>query len=290
MPTRFVHLTDLHVNAPGLMDPGLLTDTSANLRHALELIAALGEKPDFVVVSGDLTNRGDAASYRVLRQILDNLDVPLLVALGNHDARSGFHEGFRGESADTPWFTSAVHGGVHVIVLDSLVPGRIGGNLDDEQFAFLARELEADSETAKLVVVHHPPDIGEVQDPDTWHYLDRAASDRLGAMLHGRHVAGVLSGHVHYDSVSIWNGVPLVTGAGLHAGTDKVRYDALRMVRSASIGLGRIEDGRLQMVFVPLPGDREVLRVIEWDALRAHDAAATMNDAEAADELMRGAA
>jgi 3',5'-cyclic AMP phosphodiesterase CpdA len=290
MPTRFVHLTDLHVNAPGLDDPGLLTDTTVTLRHALELIAALDEKPEFVVASGDLSNRGDAASYQALKEILDDLDVPLLLALGNHDTRAGFHEGYRGVASDAPWFMSAVHGGVHVITLDSLVPGRIGGNLDNEQFEFLARELDAYPDAAKLVIVHHPPDIGDIPDPDTWHYLDRGASDRLGAMLQGRHVAGVLSGHVHYDSVSIWNGVPLVTGAGLHAGTDKVRYDALRMVRSASIGLGSIEDDRLQMVFVPLPGNRELLRTIEWDALRAHDVAAAMNDADATDTLIRGAA
>jgi hypothetical protein len=44
------------------------------------------------------------------------------------------------------------------------------------------------------------------------------------------------------------------------------------------------------MVFVPLPGNRELLRTIEWDALRAHDVAAAMNDADATDTLMRGAA
>lgn len=290
MSTRFVHLTDLHVNAPGLEDPALLTDTTATLRHALELIAALDEKPAFVVASGDLTNRGDAASYRALKEILADLDVPLLVALGNHDGRAGFHEGFLGETADTPWFTSGVHGGVHVIVLDSLVAGRIGGDLDDEQFEFLARELDAHPDAAKLIVVHHPPDIGNTPDPDSWHYLDRAASDRLGGMLYGRNVAGVLSGHVHYDSVSVWNDALVVTGAGLHAGTDKVRYDALRMVRSASIGLGSVEDDRLQMVFVPLPGDRELLRQIEWDALRAHDAAAAMDQPGATEALLRGAA
>ncbi len=290
MPTRFVHLTDLHVNAPGLEDSSLLTDTTATLRHALELIAALDEKPAFVAVSGDLTNRGDAASYRALKEILADLDVPLLVALGNHDDRAGFHEGFRGQIADTPWFMSGVHGGVHVIVLDSLVPGRIGGNLDDGQFEFLARELDTQPDASKLVIVHHPPDTGNTPDPDSWHYLDRAASDRLGAMLNGRSIAGVLSGHVHYDSFSIWNGTPLVTGAGLYAGIDKVRYDALRLVRSASIGLGSIEDDRLQMVYVPLPGDRELLKQIEWDALRAHDAAAARDRSGATEALLRGAA
>ena len=57
----------------------------------LDLVATVTPKPQFIVASGDLTNAGDAESFRRLKSIMDaRIDVPVIYALGNHDTRPGF--------------------------------------------------------------------------------------------------------------------------------------------------------------------------------------------------------
>jgi len=89
--TTFIHPTDLHIGSPE--DPRLYSDTPATLPAVLDLVATVTPAPSFVVASGDLTNSGDAARYRLLRGMMAEVGVPVRHALGNHGTRAGFHEG-----------------------------------------------------------------------------------------------------------------------------------------------------------------------------------------------------
>ncbi|MFC6641580.1 metallophosphoesterase family protein [Sulfitobacter profundi] len=232
--TRFVHLTDLHISHPDLADPHLQSDTPATLRRVVAVINAMDPQPAFVVASGDLTNQGDRESYALVREITTPLKAPLVMALGNHDKRAGFNAVFAPGLADAPYFHDAPQGDLHVIALDSSVPGKVAGALDDAQFEFLKAALQRHPELAKLLVIHHPPRI----DPEAlaWGSLDEASSARLAEMLEGQHVAGILSGHVHVNRVSHWNGIPVVISNGLHSTIDLTETRDLRIVEGTGSG------------------------------------------------------
>jgi Icc protein len=247
----FVHITDLHVNAPGLDDPGLRSDTSSTLMNVVGLINAMSPLPSFVIASGDITNRGDEASFRHARSILAALKVPILHALGNHDSRAGYNKGMLDADGDAPLTYDRVIAGVHVIVLDSTVAGMIGGALADDQFAFLDTALDRHPELRKLVVVHHPPAIGG-ENPIRWEKLDEADTERLGRLIEGRNVAGIFCGHVHYDRVALWHGVPVVISNGLHNANDILFTGGLRMVEGTGFALCRLRPSGLDVSFVPL--------------------------------------
>ncbi|UOA16392.1 MULTISPECIES: metallophosphoesterase family protein [Sulfitobacter] len=267
--TRFIHLTDLHISHPDLNDPHLQSDTPATLRRVVEVINAMDPQPDFVVASGDLTNQGDRESYALVRDILSDLRAPLVLALGNHDKRAGFNAVFAPGLADAPYFHDARHGDLHVIALDSSVPNKVAGALDDPQFEFLEAALERHSDLAKLLVIHHPPRI----DPDAlaWGSLDEASSARLAGMLKGKHVAGILSGHVHVNRVSHWHGIPVVISNGLHSTIDLTETRDLRIVEGTGFGLCDWHSSGLSVAFAPLdPTARELAR-IGHDRLRSFE-------------------
>ncbi len=268
--TTFLHLTDFHVSDPVLADGDLLTDTGARLGEMLAMIAAMETKPAFAVVSGDLTNHGDLASYRHLRARLAGIGLPLLYALGNHDTRPGFYQGMldRTHDLDQPYCHEAVIGGVHVVVLDTSVPGRIGGALDETSFAFLERAIGNHSGVAKILVLHHAPALDETSQLP-WETLGQPDSARLAATIRGRNVAGILAGHVHVDRVSMWNGVPVVVGTGLHNGFDPLHSGGLRAVAGAGFALCTLRPSGLGVTFVPLPSDRRELAVLPEEKVRA---------------------
>ena len=265
--TRFVHLTDLHITAPETPDPTLKTDTAGTLARVVAAINAMTPRPDFVVASGDLTNLGDAASYALLRRLLAPLAVPVVLALGNHDRRGAFHAEFGTGGGEAPHCHDVLMGGVHVLVLDTLVPGRVAGTVDDGQLAWLDAGLGRHPGVPKVVVAHHPPHLGDDSLP--WATLDAASSARLAGVLAGRGVAGVLSGHVHVNRVTHWHGIPVVTAMGLNSTVDLLEPADMRIVEGTGFGLCTLRPSGLTVSFVPVTPERRELARIDGARLRA---------------------
>jgi 3',5'-cyclic-AMP phosphodiesterase len=267
----FVHLSDLHIGNPNVTDEHLFSDTTQTLEHVKSLIVTLDPRPDFIVVSGDLTNRGDRESYLELRRLLADIDVPILLALGNHDDREAFYEVMleQPECGVAPYDYARDCDGLRVIVLDSSAAKQVYGSLEPEQFSWLEDELAANPELPKLVVIHHPPAPMHLPIFD---HINFAATDeaRLQSMLEGRHVIGVLSGHVHYDQVSVRHGVPYFIGTGLHNLTDVLERDGIRVVSGASFNWCYLRDGDLNVVKVTLPSDQSELHRLDLEAVQKY--------------------
>lgn len=264
----FVHLTDLHVGDPKVEDRHLYTDTRENLRAILAAVKALQPAPAFVVASGDLTNRGDVGSYRELKRILVEADLamPVVLAIGNHDTREGFYRGMLGRTEDlaAPYYHSQVIAGVQVITLDTSAPKEVGGSIEPEQFAWLEEQLAAHLGMPKLIVAHHAPILDEDNVGGEWEAINGADTAELRELLAGRRdVVGILSGHMHYDRVSHWHGIPVVTGMGQHAAMDVLwLHEGLRMVEGTSFAIGTIRPSGLSIAFAPMPSSRrEVMKV-----------------------------
>lgn len=273
--TTFLHLTDLHISAPDPVDTGLHSDTTATLRTVRNMIDGMATPPAFILVSGDLTNLGDHASYETLRALMDGLPMPVLYALGNHDTRAGFYQGMLGRNHDltAPHDHEALVAGAHVITLDSSRPDKIGGHLDDAQFAFLATALANHPDVPKVLMLHHAPALD--QDPDwEWECLSFTATARLADALKGHAVAGIFAGHIHQDRFSQWHGIPLVVGMGQHAALDPLfRERGIRMVQGTSFSLCVLRDSGLTVTCVPLPATRAETGRHTLDQLRAYEAA-----------------
>ncbi|MCR9124661.1 MAG: metallophosphoesterase [Rhodobacteraceae bacterium] len=270
--TRFIHLTDLHLSHPDVPDPGLHSDTVAALRQVVAAISAMVPAPDFVVASGDLTNHGDQPSYRLLREMLAPLAMPVVLALGNHDRREGFNAVFGDGPSPAPFFHETTLGGLHVITLDTGVPGHVAGAIDTDQRQFLVRALARQTDCARLLVLHHPPRMDDSELP--WASLDSESSGWLAGALGearaaGARIAGILSGHIHINRVSHWHGVPVFVANGLHSTVDLLERRDLRVVEGTGFGIGTWRASGLSMAFVPVAPERRALLVIEEARLRA---------------------
>ncbi len=269
----FVHLTDLHIGDPAIADPGLHSDTASTLATILAEVKQLRPPPDFVVVSGDLTNRGSPAAFQELKRLFAEaaLDMPVLWALGNHDTRPGFYQVMLGQAddLDAPYCHDAVIAGLHIITLDSSRPFSVGGHIDPDQFAWLEATLATHADLPKLIVVHHPPSLDEDDIDMEWEAISCADTIRLRETLAGHNVLGLLCGHIHFDRVSLWHGIPVVVNVGQHAATDVLFLpDGLRMVAGASFVIGTVRPSGLTVSFVPQPSDRRELKRYSHDDMK----------------------
>jgi 3',5'-cyclic AMP phosphodiesterase CpdA len=263
-PVTFVHLTDLHVGNPAQPDDHLYSDTTTTLRRILADIKTLVPQPKFIVASGDLTNRGDEDSYENLKALIAEagLDMPILFALGNHDRRDGFYPAMlsRTDNVDAPYDHAQIIDGIHVIVLDTSVPNKVGGSFEPGQLDWLQAELANHAELPNLLVMHHAPAL-DTHNPDMeWESLSYADTEALRHAIAGKTVLGILSGHIHYDRVSNWHGVPVVVGIGQHAATDVLwLHEGLRMLEGAAFAIGTVRPSGLTITFAPQPATRREL-------------------------------
>lgn len=266
----FAHLTDLHIGDPEVPDPGLLSETGATLRAILAEVKQL--QPAFVIVSGDLVNRGTEASYQAVAQIFAEaaLTMSIVFALGNHDSRPEFYRVLLGrpERGNAPYDHDLVLDGLHIIVLDTTVPGHIGGGLDAAQLDWLSQRLAAHQGLRKLIVMHHGPMLDPEETETAWESIGAEATARLRDILAlRRDVVGILSGHIHYDRVSDWYGIPLVVGIGHHNATDVVHLGkGHRALAGASFAILTLRDSGLSVAFAPQPSDRHELGLMSRDA------------------------
>jgi 3',5'-cyclic AMP phosphodiesterase CpdA len=155
--------------------------------------------PDVVIVKGDLTDTGRAEEYEALLRCYGQLGTRMHHVRGNHDAMRDPELARQG----APY--AIVLDGVTLAVLDTTVPGWVGGGLDAEQRGWLD-DLAADTQDPVLVFAHHPawnPDPRYGLAPD-----DHAAL--LALFARRENIVGYLAGHTHANHVVRTERVPCV--------------------------------------------------------------------------------
>lgn len=256
-PLHFIHITDTHLNAPS-KEPFLKLDPWGNLRAVLAEVRALPYKPAFVVITGDLAHEGDAEDYRAIRQGLTEesttLGAPILVALGNHDHRDAFNAGYLGQpGSDAAYYFAQDFDGLRVIVLDSHWVGSHSGRLDEAQLAWLREQLAAPAPRGTLLCLHHPPHINLYM-KDTSRLLTN--SDALAQVIAGSDVIGILSGHVHMNSMADIQGALSVTGQATAFGLDANETRGMRLIDAWGYNVCIVHEGGLVVQPFEMPASR----------------------------------
>lgn len=191
---RVLQLTDTHLcgEAGGTL---LGMDTDHSLQAVINL--ALAEQPttDLVLGTGDLADNGAPQAYARLHTYFAQFPCDSFWLPGNHDDR----EVMVASGGRSPLAREIRAGGWQILLLDSQIPGEVGGGLGDAELTHLDASLRAATAAGlhSLVVMHHHPvpidcgwlDEQIVADADAFFdILDRYPC-----------VRAVLWGHVHQE-------------------------------------------------------------------------------------------
>ena len=219
--------------------------------------------PAFLLITGDLVNDGQPAEYETLNRRLPELQsfgVPIILGMGNHDARIAFRQIVLGEEkpeACHPYYHSTLIAGVNVIMLDSQIPNEVPGFLDVEQLTWLAAELAKPVAIGHLIALHHPPVSSTVALLDTMVLTN--PQDLAAVVASHDNVLGILSGHIHYNHVARFqNTFSFTTPAVLYTidpGVQKI----FRVLDGSGFAIGTIRRGELFMNTVMMgSGEKEL--------------------------------
>jgi 3',5'-cyclic AMP phosphodiesterase CpdA len=210
---KFIHLTDLHLVRPGERLHRL--DPLARLREAVASIGREHADAEFVVVTGDLSDRGDPKAYQALRETLAPLPMPVHLLLGNHDSRDSFARICPDAPADDAGFVQFAFsaGGHRFVCLDTLEPGASGGTFCERRAAWLTAELAASAPLPVLLFLHHPPFAVGMAPMDAI-ALRQPEQLREALRPHHARIRHLFFGHLHRPLAGSWWGIPVSTLRG----------------------------------------------------------------------------
>ncbi len=223
---RFAHLTDLHL---GTIPCREYPTAISVVRAAIEACNRL--ELDFVVLTGDLlddTQRLDS-DIELLRSLLDGLNCPYFLGVGNHDMQGrdipARREVWRSFFPDLARETGGLYyqhdpvPGLRLIMLDTTETPETDyltwrGYVSPEQADWFARALDSLDGRVPLIGLHHPPRpplpflrLMRLMPPDERRLLD--CLDRLP-------VTGfLLAGHYHVSHARHVGRATILTGPSL---------------------------------------------------------------------------
>ena len=200
-------ISDLHLRASGELLQGRI-DTIRALADCIAHVNQLSPRPDLVLATGDLADRGQAEDYALLRRMLNALAMPSYLIVGNHDDRDGLRAAV-GDLGYLPAAGEFLHYTIEnwplrLIGLDTLLPGEVGGGFCAERLRWLAERLAEQPDRPTVLFMHHPPFPSGIRFLDTPPFVHAAEL----AELIGRHpqVRQVMCGHIHRAIHVNWAG------------------------------------------------------------------------------------
>ncbi len=162
----------------------------------------------FAIDDGDLVNGGTVGHYRrFLHQVQENLAIPFLTAIGNHDLNHGSPHNYQEIFGPTYYSFQVGHG--YFIVLDAITEA----GLDKAERQWLEKELQkGQAAKARFVFMHVP-----VFDPrgGTYHKSlpDKDQKDLLDLFRRYK-VTHLFASHLHGYFSGVQAGVPYTVTGG----------------------------------------------------------------------------
>lgn len=196
-----VHISDLHVSDSDFKEDVFL--------EAVDEINAID--PDFIILTGDLTNKGYYTQFQKVIEYLDLFESPLFAVPGNHDARNLGDEIFEELIGEASWKLSKGDEFV-VIGLNSALQDVNEGTIGKPQRLWLENQLDecVINEMFSIVAFHHHiipiPKTGRERN------VLSDAGDVLKILI-DHEVDMVLVGHKHVPNVWKMNNT-LIINAG----------------------------------------------------------------------------
>jgi len=204
-------LSDLHVRPRGALYQDVV-DSNAMVAQAIEHLNRLDRRPDLVLVTGDLVDKGHPSEYAMARELLARLGVRYLVIPGNHDHRENFRAAFvdhRYLPEQGPLHYCIDDYAIRIVGLDSSVPGKHHGHIDADGLSWLSSTLEQAREKPTLLMMHHPPFVSGIPYMDKYRYLAAGALEEVVRRF--PQVQILLCGHVHRSMLRRWAGTVVCT-------------------------------------------------------------------------------
>ncbi|GCE41538.1 3',5'-cyclic-nucleotide phosphodiesterase [Rhodococcus wratislaviensis] len=200
---RILHISDTRLLTDSQIS-GENIDCGDAVARLLDEVEEIDDRPEALVLTGTLPNgyRTDRPRFRsVVERAAERVDIQVIWGMGDH-----------GGGATPGELDNEVHdvNGLRLIAVNSNVSGRLHGEVDEAQLAWLRSVLAAPAPHGSILVLHHPP----VPTPDPLMEMGELTNqDALESAVVGSDLRTILAGHLHYSTLCTFAGATVSVAA-----------------------------------------------------------------------------
>ena len=212
--------------------------THASFKKIVDFITN-NENPDFIVVSGDISNDGTKKSYIAYQKGIELFKKPVYTILGNHDNHKNFRTVFGTKfrsiekiALSETWL---------MILIDSTSSNKESGYITKQQMYSLRKLIKNNKDKNIVIFLHHQPiKMG--------FWIDQIGlenSDHFTASIANQsNIKAVVWGHVHYESENSLRSIKMLStpstcyqfyGNAQKPDTNKPGYRKINLLKSGKI-------------------------------------------------------
>jgi 3',5'-cyclic AMP phosphodiesterase CpdA len=256
----FAQISDSHVGFDKPANP----NARGTLEEAIAKVAALPEKPAFMIHTGDITHLSKEKEFDDADSIISQSRLDVHYVPGEHDfldpEQKLYRERYARATKGAGWYSFDANG-VHFIGLNNVVDLKAGGlgNLGADQLEWLEGDVKGRSASTPIVVFAHIPLWTVYQD---WGWGTDDGAQALSYLKRFGSVT-VLNGHIHQVMQKVEGNVTFHTarstafpqpapGAAASPGPMKVPEEQLRQMLGIADVTLKESGQRLAIVDSPL--------------------------------------
>lgn len=209
---KLIHITDTHLLKNGEFFHGF--DTQKRFELCVQNIRENHSDAHCIVVTGDLTERGEPEAYKFFNDQMLTTGIPVYCTLGNHDDRQGHRSQIPKDSLDINGFVqSAIETPAGVLLLlDTKLDGSDAGTYCELRQQWLRDQLKKYSSVPVFLFMHHPPfDLNSPR-------IDKIGLDakEVFASIVSTHknIRHIFFGHAHRPVGGNWKGISVSSMSG----------------------------------------------------------------------------
>ncbi len=195
-------ITDTHLFAE--FEPKVFgVQTYNSLQIVVERLEALQPQPDILLLTGDISQDETRSSYEFLTNFIAPLNIPTYWLPGNHDNLPIMAQALQQSPFDA---TKSFHtGGWNFLLLSSLVPGCVYGEISQQSLDWLESQLKQNPNFPTLIAIHHPPCLINSEWMDNINL--RNYEEFLAVCDRYSQLKLVVFGHIHQEFATVRHGV-----------------------------------------------------------------------------------
>ena len=230
-----------------ITDPHLTENKKTKVKawathESFEKIVAFIEKnesPDFIVVTGDISNDGSKKSYIAYQKGIERFKKPVYTILGNHDNHKNFQTvfGIKFQSVEKIILSETWL----MISIDSTSKNKESGYITKQQMYSLRKLIKNNKDKNIVIFLHHQPiKMG--------FWIDQVGlknSDNFNASIANQsNIKAVVWGHVHHESENSLGSIKMLStpstcyqfcGNAQKPDTNKPGYRKINLLKSGKI-------------------------------------------------------
>lgn len=201
---KLIQLTDLHIHKD--LDHKIFGLVNTNSTFLDVLSKVIKEKPDIIIITGDISQDGSIESYQRLRDYISSLNCKIYVIPGNHDDPINMKNNLICNYIKWERFLFSDFG--NLIFLNSYKENSDSGFLNKIELSELDNLLSLNNNCIPIIH-HHFIKLNSLID----NYILENSQDFLNIILkYKHHIKFCIHGHVHNHFKCEINQIPVYSG------------------------------------------------------------------------------